>query len=70
MILEPITGIPVVSHRRMIDDAAELKKLLSQSGVKFATNSVLADAIAAAECLPGWSKDFPHDHRAPEVIRA
>jgi len=61
-----------VSHRRMIDDAAELKKLLSQSGVKFATNSVLADAIAAAECLPGWSRDaalLPHDLRAPEVIR-
>lgn len=72
MILEPRTGIPVVSHKRMIEDAAQLKKLLIGEGVGVLPNSVLSQAIDAAEKLSEWTKDpksMPNDARAPEVIR-
>ncbi len=42
MILEPRTGIPFVSHKRMIEDAAQLKKLLVGEGMRVSPNSVLS----------------------------
>jgi hypothetical protein len=72
MIFEPRTGIPVVSHKRMIEDAVRLKQLLQAEGLRFSQDSVLGQTIDASEKLSGWTKDpksMPDGVRAPEVIR-
>jgi hypothetical protein len=62
----------VISHARMVEDAAELKALLQAQGMKPSPDSILSQAITAAEQLSEWKRNpgsMPHDTRAPEVIR-
>jgi hypothetical protein len=71
MILEPNTGMSVISHSRMVQDAAELETLLKAEGLTPSPNSILSEAIEAARQLSQWKRDLtsmPHDTRAPELI--
>jgi hypothetical protein len=72
MIFEPQTGIAVVSHQRMRDDAIELKRILAEAKIVLAPGSVLANAIRDALKLAEWSEKpetMPKGRHAPLVIR-
>jgi hypothetical protein len=72
MIFEPNTGMSVISHSRMVQDAADLKALLNARCTARSPNSILSQAIAAAELLSQWKRDpstLPHNTGAPEIIR-
>ena len=62
----------MVSHARMVSDAAELKRFLAGKGESPSPNSVPGQAIEVAEQLSEWQRNpklMPGDMRAPEVIR-
>lgn len=72
MIFEPRTGIAIVSHQRLKEDAVALKEILQKSEIELEPNSVLAQAIDNAIQLAAWSENpalIPRGHHAPTLIR-